>query len=211
MTPLVLVHGAVTGVAVWDPLLPFLAAYDVRVPERPRTGSRDLELEWLGSVATGSWLVGLSGGATLGLALAASGVPLAGALLHEPAIGSLAPSLLAPVAAAFAEAGVAGLGARLYGPSWTPALCPPAAASAAAAELAMFRSCEPAPVSPAAGPVVVTYGAASPPARRRAAEALVPLGCTIRSLPGARHLAPYDAPAVFAAAIADVVSDPPPR
>jgi len=39
MTRLVLVHGAVTGVAIWDPLLPLLAGYDVRVPERPRTGS----------------------------------------------------------------------------------------------------------------------------------------------------------------------------
>jgi pimeloyl-ACP methyl ester carboxylesterase len=205
MTRLVLVHGAVTGPSVWDPLLPLLQEYDVLTPERPRTGSLSSELAWLASVAADAWVVGLSGGATLGLALAASGVPLAGAVLHEPAVGSLMPSLLTPVAAAFATAGAAGLGSRLYGPSWSPELCPPAAAAATGAELAMFRSVEPTRVAPAAGRVVVTYGADSPAARRTAAEVLLPLGCSVRTIPGATHFAPYDAPAAFAAALADVI------
>lgn len=210
MARLVLVHGAVTGVAVWDPVLPHLAAalpeYDVLVPERPRSGSMAREVDWLASVAVGCWVVGLSGGATLGLALAASDVPLAGAVLHEPAVGSLAPGLLGPVATAFATSGAAGLGAALYGPSWRPAMCPPEAAAAAGEELAMFRSFEPAPVSPAAGRVVVTYGGASPAARRTAAEALVPLGCEVRPVPGVAHFAPHDHPEAFAAAVLSVLS-----
>jgi pimeloyl-ACP methyl ester carboxylesterase len=205
MPCLVLVHGAVTGVDVWDAVLPYLGSFEVRVPERPRTGSLAREVAWLASVAADCWVVGLSGGATLGLALAATDVPLAGAVLHEPAVGSLAPGLLRPVASAFAASGVAGLGSTLYGPSWNPSVCPPPAGAAAGAELAMFRSFEPAPLSPAAGRVVVTYGGASPAVRRTAAEALLPLGASVQPIPGVGHFAPYDHPAAFAATIADVI------
>jgi pimeloyl-ACP methyl ester carboxylesterase len=205
MASLVLVHGAVTGPSVWDPLLPFLDGHEVQAPERPRTGSLEAELDWLAATAADAWVVGLSGGATLGLALAATGVRLAGAVLHEPAVGSLVPSLLAPVAAAFAESGATGLGSTLYGPSWSSAMCSPTAAAAAGRELAMFRSFEPAPVTAAAGRVVVTCGGASPPLRRVAAQALVGLGCSAREVDGARHFAPHDAPAAFAAVLLDVV------
>lgn len=207
MTRLVLVHGVVTGPSAWDPLLPFLEPYDLVVPERPRTGSLDEELSWLASVAQGAWVVGVSGGATLGLALAATGVPLAGAVLHEPAVGSLAPGLLAPVAAAFESWGVVGLGSTLYGASWSLDLCPPAAFTTAPAELAMFRGFEPSPVSPAAGKVVVTHGGASPPARWTAARALLPLGCSVRRVPRATHFAPHDHPDDFARVLRAVVGD----
>jgi pimeloyl-ACP methyl ester carboxylesterase len=172
-------------------------------PDRPRTGSLDAEVAWLGSVAAGSWLVGMSGGATLGLALAATSTPLAGAILHEPAIGSLAPELLAPVAAAFRASGVTGLGQTLYGESWTAQLSGDVDDATAAAELEMFRGFEPAPVT---GRVVVTYGEGSPEVRRAAAEALRAYGCEIMPVPGAAHFAAHDHPQAFADLVATVVS-----
>lgn len=205
---LVLLHGTVTGPSAWDPLLPYLHGFDVVAPERPRTGSLAAELGWLATFAEGAWLVGMSGGATLGLAAVASDLPLAGAILHEPAVGSLQPGLLAPVAQAFERDGVAGLGRTLYGASWSLDLCPPAAAEAAAAELAMFRGFEPAPSRPSAGPVTVTYGALSPPARASAASALVPLGYHIVALPGAGHFVAHDHPVVLARALSRATGQP---
>ncbi len=57
-------------------------------------------------------------GAGPGPAVLAVGVPLAGAVLHGPAVGSLLPGLLAPVAAAFAQGGVVSVARTLYGPAW---------------------------------------------------------------------------------------------
>ncbi|CAB4697124.1 MAG: alpha/beta fold hydrolase [Actinobacteria bacterium] len=199
----VLVHGAATTPRVWDRVVPLLDGYDVVVPERPRTGSLAAETAWLASVAASAWVVAISGGATLGLALAASGTPLAGAVLHEPAVGSLLPGLLAPIASAYAASGTAGLGSALYGPSWTPAMAGGVDEATTAAELAMFRSFEPSGATPAAGRVLVTWGADSPAVRREAAEALVPLGYPVRALPGAAHFAAYDAPTALAAAVRD--------
>lgn len=208
MTTLVLVHGAVTDASVWDRMLPqlrlSLPEYDVLAPDRPRTGSLDRELAWLASLAAGSWVVGMSGGATLGLALATTSTPLTGAILHEPAVGSLAPELLAPVAAAFQHSGIAGLGRTLYGDSWTDELSGNVDHPTAAAELEMFRGFEPAPV---AGRVVVTYGAASPAGRRAAAEALLGYGCEVRPVPGASHFAAHDHPQAFADIVTSVVRD----
>ena len=213
MASLVLLHGAVTGPAVWDRVMPLLQAAlpdaSVRALERPRTGSLATELDWLAAEMAGGeppWVVGMSGGATLGLALAATAVPLAGAILHEPAVGSLAPGLLASVAAAFKQKGAVGLGRTLYGPSWRPAMAAGAATDRAAAELAMFRSFEPAPVQPSAGRVVVTVGAASPQARKDAANALVPLGCEVRVLADAHHFVAHDHPAQLADLVASLLA-----
>lgn len=211
MQRLLLVHGAVTDHRVWSRTTPYLAAalpgWDVVAPDRPRTGSLDLELDWLASLVTPStWVVGLSGGATLGLALAASGVAMAGAVLHEPAVGSLLPGLLAPVGAAFAASGAVGLGRTLYGASWTPSMTSPDGLAAAGAELAMFRSFEPAPVSPSAGRIVVTVGGHSPPARHEAAAVLVPLGCAVDVVAGVGHFGVHDHPQLFAAAVVAAVS-----
>ncbi|HWH96914.1 MAG TPA: hypothetical protein VNS80_00970, partial [Pseudolysinimonas sp.] len=99
---IVLLHGVATTSGVWRPVLPFLEGLDVATPDRPCLGDLDAELGALESIVEGALVAGVSGGATLGLAFAASDVRLAGAILHEPAVGSLVPGLLAPVAAAYA-------------------------------------------------------------------------------------------------------------
>lgn len=204
IAPLVLVHGTATTPVIWDAVAADLAArgYDVRTPERPRTGDLARELAWLAEQATGCWVIGQSGGATLGLAAACTGVPLAGAVLHEPAVGSLVPDLLAPVAAAFADGGTAALGATLYGPAWQ---AEPGAASDDAVttrELAMFRGFEPGALPASAGRVLVTHGALSLPVRARAADAAAGLGAATRLLDGVAHHVALEAPAAFADVVA---------
>jgi pimeloyl-ACP methyl ester carboxylesterase len=201
---LLLVHGAATTSAVWAPLAALLHDVDVVAPDRPSSGDLDTELAFLAPLADGAVVVGVSGGATLGLALAASEVALAGAVLHEPAVGSLVPDLLDHVVAGYAAAGIEGFGRALYGPGWSPAMAP-ADARAVARDLAMFRAFEPRPVARHQGPVVVTVGGDSPPGRHAAATALAAFGTTARVLPGCRHFVQHDAPATFAGVVRDVV------
>jgi len=201
----VLVHGTATSPAIWDRVIPLLEGYDVSAPQRPRTGDLAAEAAWLADRAHGAWVVGISGGATLGLELARNGTPLAGAVLHEPAVGSLHPDLLAHVAEAFALHGTPGLARALYGDSWLPEMVRTDEA-ATARELAMFRGFEPGPPSAVSGKVVVTYGAASPAARHQAARTLATrLGYATRALPGASHFAAWDHPTTFAAVIREVI------
>lgn len=201
----VMVHGTATSPAMWDRLRPLLDDYDVAAPERPRSGDLAVESAWLADVAEGAWVVGISGGATLGLELVRRGAPLAGAILHEPAVGSLLPDLLAPVAEAFAADGTAGLARALYGDSWRPEMAQTDDATTAR-ELAMFRGFEPGPALPASCTVVVTYCAASPEPRHHAAQALSEgLGYATRALHGVAHFAAWDHPAVFAAVIHEVI------
>lgn len=96
---IVLVHGAATTARIWDRLLPHLTGFRVHVPDRPSSGDLETELAALAPLCAGAYVVGVSGGTTLGLALASRGVPMRAALLHEPAAGSLAPGLLTHVAA----------------------------------------------------------------------------------------------------------------
>jgi pimeloyl-ACP methyl ester carboxylesterase len=146
-------------------------------------------------------VAGVSGGATLGLALAAAGVPMAAAILHEPAVGSLLPGLLDPVRAAYASGGTAAFAEALYGPSWTPGEAP-ADAGAVARDLAMFAAFEPAGPAAAAGPVVITVGECSPPVRHESVRRLAArFGLPVWTLPGARHAVHLEHPGVFAAAI----------
>jgi len=201
----VLVHGTATSPVVWDRLRPLLDGYDVVAPERPRTGDLRAESAWLAEHARGAWVVGMSGGATLGLELVRNGTPLAGAVLHEPAVGSLHPDLLAPVTEAFATGGTSRLARALYGESWQPAMAATDDVTTAR-ELAMFRGFEPGPTSPVAGTVVITYGATSPEPRHRAARALADrFGYATRALPDAAHFVAWDNPVVFAATIRDVI------
>ena len=89
----VLIHGAATTSRVWRHVVPLLAAggpVSVTVPDRPCTGDLATETAALRPSCAGAVVAGVSGGATLGLALAAAGVPAA-AVLHEPAVGSLLP------------------------------------------------------------------------------------------------------------------------
>jgi pimeloyl-ACP methyl ester carboxylesterase len=149
---------------------------------------------------------GVSGGATLGLAALAAGVPLAATVLHEPAVGSLLPGLLAPMAAAYASGGVAGFGGALYGPSWRPAVAP-ADPGAVARDLAMFLRFEPAAPKATPGPVLVTVGERSPEVRHRAAAALHrELGVRIRVLPGCGHAVHLEAPEQFARVLTEVAA-----
>jgi pimeloyl-ACP methyl ester carboxylesterase len=199
---ILLVHGAATSARVWDRLLPHLAGYDVVAVERPRTGDLDRELAWLAPLAEDTFVVGMSGGATLGLGLAMSGVRLAGAVLHEPAVGSLLPELLTPMAAAFRAEGTAGFGRALYGPTWTIDLAGGQDDVVTAQELAMFRDFEPGPATAYAGQVVVTVGEASPPIRHEAARALEDeLGYRALVLPGCQHFVAHDQPETLAAVV----------
>lgn len=207
MTCVVLVHGAATGAQVWDRLVPLLAGHDVTSVARPRTGDLGSEVAWLAPRVEGAWVVGMSGGATLGLALAAMAVPLAGAVLHEPAVGRLAPGLLAPMVAAFDDGGTEAFARALYGPTWTTDLLDgPVDDVVTGRELAMFRAFEPEPPSTAAGRVVVTVGARSPANRHESVEALhAAYGYEVRTVPGASHFAAHDAPDSFADVVRAVV------
>jgi hypothetical protein len=117
-------RGATTA-AVWQAVSRSLAALHPRVPvvapQRAYSGDLAAEVDALAEVCADAVVVGVSGGATLGLALLAAGVLLAEAVLHEPAAGSLVPGLLAPMAAAYASGGMAAFGAALYGRAWTEA------------------------------------------------------------------------------------------
>lgn len=211
MTRVLLVHGAATASTVWDRVLPHLRGLDVVALDRPRTGSLLREVSWLAEQARDTWVVGVSGGATLGLALAATGLPLHGAILHEPAVGSLVPGLLLPVASAFERGGTSAFARQLYGPSWQPV---PDATwlddAVTARELAMFRSFEPTRVASWAaawaGRVVSTVGEHSPPVRHRAAAALTAYGVETVVVPGAAHFAPWDAPEQFASVVRGIVA-----
>lgn len=192
-------HGAATTSRIWRFVTPLLDGFDVHCPDRACTGDLDAELLALESVCRGSFVAGVSGGATLGLALAARGAGLAGALLHEPAVGSLLPGLLTPVAEAYASGGVNAFAGALYGPAWTPGETPQDR-GAVGRDLAMFRAFEPAAPAPGEGRVVLTVGDLSPRVRqesvRRLSEAFALPAVT---LPGTAHAVHLENPAAFAA------------
>ena len=210
MARIVAVHGAATTATAWAGVARLLPGHEFHALERPRTGDWQAELSFVAEHAAGAWVLGFSGGATLGLGLAASAVPLAGAVLHEPAVGSLAPGLLGPFADALSRGGPAAFGKALYGPSWTLPEGPAGAPDVLRAELAMFGGFEPEPPAPTAGRVLVTYGGTSPRPRHLAAEALQRrLGYDIQALPGCGHFVVHDRPEVFAGAVAELVGGPP--
>jgi len=206
MTRVVLVHGAATSARVWERLTPLLPGWDVTAVTRPRTGDLDREVAWLADRAEGAWVVGMSGGATLGLALASTETHLLGAVLHEPAVGSLAPGLLRPMAAAFEQGGTEAFAQALYGRSWSAALAAGALdEEVTARELAMFRGFEPGPPSASSGRVLVTVGSQSPQPRHDAAAALrARFGYEVAVVPDAGHFAAYDAPEAFATIVCSV-------
>ena len=174
-TPIVLIHGAATTAAVWQGVRRSLAArypeVPVAAPQRAYTGDLAAEVAALAPLCAGAVVVGVSGGATLGLALLAAGVPLTGAVLHEPAAGSLVPGLLAPMVAAYASGGVTAFGAALYGPAWNAAMAPDDP-DAVLRDLSMFRAFEPAALPTLPDGVLTTVGALSPAVRYEAAGAL---------------------------------------
>jgi len=198
----VLIHGAATTGRVWRHVVPLLDGFDVHCPDRPCSGDLATEVTALTADCRGAVVAGVSGGATLGLALAAAGVPMAAALLHEPAVGSLVPGLLAPFRAAYAAGGTAAFAAALYGPAWTPDEAPADADAVVARDLAMFAAFEPAAPAPATGPVVITVGECSPPIRHESVQRLAERFTLPQwTIPGARHAAHLEHPEALAAAI----------
>jgi pimeloyl-ACP methyl ester carboxylesterase len=195
---IVLVHGVATTASIWDRVIERLEGFDVLAVERPCSGNLATEVAALVPVAEKAFVVGVSGGATLCLALAASGAQMAGAIAHEPAVGSLVPGLLAPMAEAYAEGGVDVFAATLYGPSWDRTMAS-ADDAAVARELPMFRAFEPSPARAGQGPVLVTVGADSPPLRQVAAQAMRDeLGYPVEVLEGCRHFVQWDNADTFA-------------
>ncbi|WP_327148092.1 alpha/beta fold hydrolase [Nocardia sp. NBC_01329] len=195
----VLIHGVATDSRVWAATVAALGpAVEVHTPDRPQSGDMETEITALASLCEGAFVVGVSGGATLGLEMASRGVEFAGALLHEPAAGSLAPGLLDEVARSFERAGVAGFGRTLYGRSWSPELTV-ATRDTVAGELAMFRAFEPRPVGTLADRITVTVGQHSAQARHRSVRDLgTALGLEYRVLPGTGHAAHLEIPAQLA-------------
>lgn len=204
-TRVCLIHGAATTSRVWAQVADALPGqYSISCPDRPSSGDLDEEVEALAGAVEGAIVVGVSGGATLCLELAARGLPLRVALAHEPAVGSLLPELLAPLAAAFATGGVDAFAATLYGPSWTPAMAP-ADPDAVARDLGMFRAFEP---GPPLVPLITSVGADSPPIRHEAARLLAAsYGLPLQILPGTAHAVHLDNPAELAKRITQLVQD----
>jgi pimeloyl-ACP methyl ester carboxylesterase len=197
----VLIHGAATTSRVWRHVVPLLDGFDVRCPDRPGSGDLAAEVAALAGDCRGALVAGVSGGATLGLALAAAGVRMAAAVLHEPAVGSLRPGLLDGVRAAYQAGGTTAFAEALYGTAWSPGEAP-ADAGAVARDLAMFGAFEPAAPVPGTGPVVITVGECSPPARHESVRLLAGrFGLPVWTLPGAGHAVHLEHPGVFAAAI----------
>jgi pimeloyl-ACP methyl ester carboxylesterase len=194
-----LVHGAATTSRVWDQVSVALPGWTVRCPDRGSTGDLGSELAALAPLAPGTVVGGVSGGATLGLALLSAGVPMLSAVLHEPAVGSLSPRLLDAVAAAWEAGGVEAFGATLYGPAWTPAQAP-ADRERVARDLAMFRRFEPAALPTGHPTVLLTVGELSTRIRHEAVGALgAHLGVPVEVVPGAGHAVHLEQPAAFAA------------
>ena len=191
MNRVVLIHGAATDSRIWQSAAEALrrTGADVLVPDRPQSGSLETEIAFLADLCAGAFVIGVSGGATLGLELAARGVELRGALLHEPAAGSLAPGLLSAAGRSLADDGVAGFGSTLYGPRWSPS-CTRAPLVTVQAEFAMFSAFEPAPLGIDSERVLLTVGENSPEVRHQAVADLAQfLGVRHRKLPGVGHAA----------------------
>ena len=163
-------------------------------------------------------LVGVSGGATLGLLVALHHpTALRAAVLHEPLVGPLAPALHERLAARTAElaadgspAGVDRFVAGLVGPATWARLPAPwrdgvrRAGTAIRREVPAFARLAPARHDLEArrghAPLLVTtVGGSSGTARRQAAGVLVDLaGARAHTLAGVGHLAQVEAPAVLA-------------
>lgn len=187
----VLVHGAATESRVWRYTVPALESLGETViaPDRPQSGDMDTEIEFLAPLCAGATVIGVSGGATLGLELAARGVPMRAAVLHEPAAGTLAPGLLAHVADGLAAGGVPGFGDALYGPCWDRAETS-ASEQTVQREFAMFGGFEPWPLQVDPRRVTLTVGERSPSSRLDSVRALAHfLGVQWHVLHGVGHAA----------------------
>jgi pimeloyl-ACP methyl ester carboxylesterase len=197
-----LIHGAATTSGVWRNVVPALPGWSVSTPDRASTGDLAAEIGALAPLAPGAVVGGVSGGATLGLAMLTAGVPMSAAVLHEPAAGSLSPRLLDAAIAAWESGGMPAFGRALYGSAWTPAEAP-ADPTRVARDLAMFRSFEPMPWPRPSPSVLLTVGELSPAVRHESVAALSDLlGAQVEVIPGAGHAVHLEQPLAFARLIA---------
>lgn len=174
--------------------------------------------------ATGGLLVGISGGATLGLLLAQRHPQLAGRhLLHEPLVGPLAPALHARFVEAADRASrslddAMAVVRSVMGPDAWEALGPDgqhrsiAQAARWQAEVAAFAAFAPAITDLAsltALAVTVSVGERSGPERREAAEVLVRHAAVqLATVPGTGNAPHLDAPEALAALVRSVLAEP---
>ncbi|HWF36288.1 MAG TPA: alpha/beta hydrolase [Solirubrobacteraceae bacterium] len=152
-------------------------------------------------------IAGMSGGATIALALAiACPERVVAAVVHEPAVGSVAPKLRALVRDALTRGGGSELLRVLAGAETWDALTPAAVAALDAssrlveADAAAFLAFEPHLAS-ARGrvPLVCSVGEHSSVLRHAVAEQLAErMGAPVAVVPGCRHLPQLDAPEAFA-------------
>ena len=228
--PVVLVHGVGVGAWSYEAVAADLAVdHEVVVPHRRGYGdtagldpapSLDRQVADLVDLAgRPATFVGVSGGATLVLALALAAPELvAAAVVHEPVIGPLAPDLHAELRAAADRlastpggAGALAFVEALVGPDTWCRLTPAQVAEVARrgdvvrAEVPLFLAFSPTvdQLRGLAGLALVSsVGARSRNSRQVAAAAVA--ACTNTSplvLPGVGHLAQLDDPAALAAAL----------
>ncbi|MGH9274342.1 MAG: alpha/beta fold hydrolase [Acidimicrobiales bacterium] len=224
---IVLLHGVGVGADTFLELARLLAAdHRVLVLERPGGDGWAVPIdEQAEAVAetmvelrcTGAVVVGVSGGATVALALGIHHAKVIGGLvLHEPLVGPLAPELhdRFTEAARHAQQGDAealDVVRSLLGVStWerlglSGRVQVEAGASRARAEVPMFAAFSPTAVELATlrrWPVLTTIGGHSGPERRAAAEVLATLaGASVAVVPDAGNAAQLDAPAALAGII----------
>ena len=164
--------------------------------------------------AAGGRLVGVSGGATLGLHLAIHHPEVVGALvLHEPLVGSLAPELhqrfqRSAASAALGDDEAMAIVRTVMGEATWAALDPAAQAASTAlaprwrGEIAAFAAFDPSVAeiaSLATRPILTTIGARSAPERWAAAEILRRwAGAGLVEVPHAGNAVQLDAPTAFA-------------
>jgi pimeloyl-ACP methyl ester carboxylesterase len=238
----VLLHGVGVGAAAFDAVAATLARTGtVVVPDRRGYGTRadagpapslDAQVDELATVVAGAGerpaVVGVSGGATLALALALRAAATGGldglgpVVVHEPLVGPLAPRLHTAVTDTYTRTVAADprlattYVAGLVGPA-TWAVLPTAEREAMAGRTATIAAEIPhflgfAPTADALAalrghPLWSSVGARSPGARREVHELLRRrAGATALEVPGAAHLPQVDAPDAFAAALQQVLA-----
>ena len=193
-------------------------AEDVKVPESATVGEQVEELLALLTdrrIAEATF-VGVSGGATLVLALAMAEPQVArSAVVHEPVIGPLAPELYAVLQGAAARLALSGDGRRgvrdfmagLVGEERLAALAPSRIeaivrrSDVVRAEVPEFIAFAPTPVDLARlsdVALVASVGSLSPEPRQQAAAVLSQrAGARLEVLHGVRHLPQLEAPEAF--------------
>lgn len=222
---IVLIHGAAATPHIWrlvsTQLAKRLPGVNITIPERNSSGDLDTEIENLWSKCSGQIAVGVSGGATLVWELCARGCPLAGAVIHEPAAGSLVPGLLSYPGSAWTgwrnkhnetatssewqqwcRSAAEVFGHRLYGNSWTPEELP-RNSEAVLRDYLMFSQFEPR--KPVCSNTTLTIGALSPKLRYDVSACFLEhFGVSSIVIPDARHCVQLENPAGFAETIAEV-------